>query len=189
MKSKVMMVLGVSNEEVTYARKTSVKVCNYKDVSKFMQANHIQGTATGAVYLGCFLEDTIVGCMVMKGGKDGIWELSRFCTKGRLVGGFTKILSFFKKNFEWSEIFSFADFGISDGGVYEKAGFSFDHHTDPIMHYVKGKERFRRQRFMKHKLPKIFDNVDMSKTEKEIMEENGYLQLYDAGLLRYTLKK
>jgi hypothetical protein len=40
---------------------------------------------------------------------------------------------------------------------------------------------------MKNKLHKVFGYVDLSKTEREIMKDNGYFQLYDAGLIKYKM--
>lgn len=39
---------------------------------------------------------------------------------------------------------------------------------------------------MKHKLPNLFENVDMTKTEKEIMKNLGYAMIHDAGNLKYV---
>ena len=39
----------------------------------------------------------------------GIWELSRFSTSCGVIGIAGKLLENFKKNYEWSEIYSFAD--------------------------------------------------------------------------------
>lgn len=186
-KTKIKIVLGCYDGEKVFARKCSVRNVKFKEVSKLLQQHHIQGATHGTSYIGLFNDECIVGCMVMKDKKDGVWELARFCTDGMVVGGFSKLMSFFKNNFEWNKVVSFADVSVSDGGVYHKNGFTLEHHTPPVMWYCKGSERFRRERFMKHKLPSIFGNVDMAMTEKDIMKQNGYNQLYDAGLLKYVL--
>lgn len=71
--------------------------------------------------------------------------------------------------------------------MYEKIGFSLLSQTKPGYYWHK-KKRESRMKFQKHKLPLLFENVDMTKTETEIMEENGYSKIYDFGNLVYVWK-
>jgi hypothetical protein len=55
------------------------------------------------------------------------------------------------------------------------------------MSYVVRKLRQRRERFMKHKLPALFGDVDMSKREIDICAENGVYACWNSGTEKYEL--
>lgn len=186
--NKIKICLGIPVGRRVFARKCRVVSLTHGDCVDLLENNHIQGMTRATKYYGLTHEDELVAVMMFTKRK-GVWELVRFCTSGNVIGGFSKLLSHFKKTEEWDEIVSFADLRVSDGGVYEKNGFVLDSVTPPLMQYTKGSSRYRREKFMKKNLPKLFENVDMSKTEKEIMEENGYYQLYDCGLQKWVIKR
>ena len=87
-KTKLATSLKKYEGDRVFARNTVVRECRFKDISTLMNETHIQGAATGTVYFGCFLGDVPVAAMVMKSKGDREWELSRFCSKGMVIGGF-----------------------------------------------------------------------------------------------------
>jgi len=100
---------------------------------------------------------------------------------------FSKILSFFIKTWTPKSIFSYAKRDYSTGGVYIANKFTFLGFTKPGYKYVKNSTTYPRQKFQKHKLPLLFPNVNMSLTEQQIMEKQGYYRLYDSGNLKFGL--
>jgi hypothetical protein len=116
--------------------------------------------------------------------KDYEWELSRFCTKLRynVVGGFSKLLSYFRSNYSGS-IVSYADRRYSDGGVYNKNGFQLLHVNLPSYYYVDKNylERHNRMKFQK----KYIGAYDC--TEYEKAREMGFNKIFDCGTLAYGL--
>jgi hypothetical protein len=186
-KNKIRMELGKSKSDKVPARKTDVHEVAYSDIRDLLDDNHIQGMVKGTFYNALYHNNEVIAAMVMQQKKNGTWELARFCSNCIVQGGFSKLLNHFKKNNNWDEIITFADLSISHGDLYEKTGFVKVHTTRPIMWYVRDSKRFRRERFMKNKLHKVFGYVDLSKTEREIMKDNGYFQLYDAGLIKYKM--
>lgn len=73
--------------------------------------------------------------------------------------------------------------------MYEKIGFKFSHKTKPSYFYYSPKGRIEpRSKYQKHKLPELFDDVDMSLTEWEIMKSKRYDRIWDCGNLVYTWK-
>ena len=68
--------------------------------------------------------------------KDNIYELNRFATNCNVIGGFSKLLKYFQRNYKWHEIVSFADRRWSEGGVYEKSGFELEQINKPDYSYV-----------------------------------------------------
>jgi hypothetical protein len=122
---------------------------------------------------------------ISKGSKniENIWELNRFCSNYNyhIPGIASKILSYFKKNYEWKEIFSYADRRWSDGNLYYKLGFELDLTTKPNYWYVKGLNRIHR-----------FTLRKKSEEPKDIPEwvlrsKEGYHRIYDCGHYKFVL--
>ncbi len=70
---------------------------------------------------------------IFKGSKNKIdaWELNRFYNnpKYHIPGIANKLLSYFKKNYQWKEIFSYVDRRWSIGNLYYQLGFKFERKT------------------------------------------------------------
>lgn len=202
-KDKILNILHLN----TYKEKIYARKCLIKDISKidkkiFLENNHIQGNDNSTFYKGLFYNDEIVAVMTMskpriamsKGNETG-YELTRFATllKYNVVGGFSKLLSsFIKDNF--NNIYSYADLRWSsiNKNVYLTNGFEFEGMSKPNYWYFKSsnEKRIYRYQFRKSMLKKKFPNIyDDNKTEKQIMQEAGYLIIYDCGTIKYRLKE
>lgn len=119
-----------------YARNASVQVID-KDVAQdFVDLYHKQQAAspsTSVTSVGLFVGDELVGvaqfCSPRTSAKKREYttELLRLCFKVdvRVVGGASKLISFFKKTFKPSDIFTYQDTTGENSDVYEKSGFSF----------------------------------------------------------------
>ena len=70
--------------------------------------------------------------------------------------------------------------------VYEKLGFKYLNTTEPNYFYFKNLKLYSRVQFQKHKL-KRFNNYSDDKTELQIVIENGYRRIYDAGNIVYGI--
>ena len=117
-----------------------------------------------------------------------------FCNKRNVnvVGAASKLLKYFIKKYNPESIISYADRRISDGNLYEKIGFSFSHCSDPRYFYFPKKnplDRLHRSNFTKSKIKIKFPNVDLSKTEKDIMKELEYGRIWDCGTKVYIWNK
>lgn len=187
---KIKSKLGVSDKGKVYARKTVPCIVTKDEAKPFFDYNHIQGHVDATLHIGLKCDDTIVAIMSFKRLKGGVWDLSRYATSTSVVGGMSKCLAFFKRNYEWNEIFTFASLDYSVGDSYEKIGFENKGVTPPNMWYMKEGQwvRLGRRRFMKKKLPTILDTFDESLTEAENMHRNGYTRIYDAGSIKYSMK-
>lgn len=195
-KSILKTRLGKTKHRI-YARKTK---CNFIDSStaqKFLRENHLQGGVPGKHHIGLFYEGTLISVMVFSPLrkilkteiKEGSYELLRFCSKSdyQIIGGASKLLSFFKKEFNPDHILSYANYDWSNGEVYKNLGMNFVRQTEPGYFYVKGRVRYSRFQFQKHKL--IQEGYDPLKTEYEIMMDRGFNKIWDCGNLVYEWKK
>lgn len=198
MRSRVENLLGKSRN-VIYARKCIVKEITKQQKELFLNENHIDGDTISKYNLGLFYGDILVSVATFgkrKISKKEEFELLRFANKinYNIIGGFSKLITYFTKNFEFDELITYADIRWSGcnvvQNVYYKNGFDFVSKTKPNYFYLKNNDyltRLNRYNFMKHKLVKM--GYDKNKTEAQIMFENGYTRIWDCGSLKYKYKK
>jgi hypothetical protein len=117
------------------------------------------------------------------------WNLSRFCNKVgvNVIGGASKLLSYFKKTKEPVRIISFADKSWSTGELYYKLNFYLKSTSYPNYSYFIDKQRVNKQRYKKSKLIKM--GFDEKKSESKIMEDDfGSYKIFDCGQLKFEWK-
>lgn len=190
-KSKIRNILGVSRDLKIHARKCVIKEVDRKDKIQFMNDNHIYGDGNGSVHLGLFFEEDLVACASFIKNKDNKYKLDRYATSKVVMGGFSKILSYFIKSYNPEEILTYADlrFTNEDDNVYLKCGFTCNGTTKPGYFYTNGEIRESRQKFMKHKLKTKLKKYDESLTEYQNCNNNGYYRIWDCGHLRYVWRR
>lgn len=182
--------LGITGERI-YARKCEIKEISSKESKKFLDENHIQGNVNSKVKIGLFYENKLVSLMtfskgrILMGGKNTEWELNRFCNVIGLnvVGGASRLLKYFIKNYEPNKVVSYSDVRIFDGGMYNKLGFERISQSKPNYWYVINDIRKHRFGFRKSILVK--EGYDNNKTEREIMFDRKIYRIYDCGNIRW----
>jgi hypothetical protein len=161
-----------------FARKTKVALLTTQQAQVFLEANHIQGFASGSYYLGLEGVDGILrAVMVLKREADGVLNIVRYATAGSVTGGFTKLLSHATKTYSPSSFITFADHTISDGGMYEKHGFVADKLIAPDYMYLLNNTRRHQSSYTKQSL-----------AEEELGRLNKLSRIWDAGQTRYRLQ-
>lgn len=184
-KSVILSKCGLSYR--IYARKCLI--CNISDAEyqEFIEINHMQGYAKASIRLALTFDNDIVAVASFSKNRfsdKADWELIRFASKlgTTVIGGFSKLLTHFKRNHTGSVI-SYANRRWSVGNVYEKNGFELLNESSPNYWWLDDKLQFHsRQKFQRHKL-----NDTSNKTESEIMFDRGYRRIWDCGNLVYRL--
>lgn len=142
-----------------FARDTKVVILEEKDVRDFANKNHVLGFLKGKTYLGCivpphrqfrniqsefdFNENPLIAIAVF--GKDRIFkseegdsqisaELIQICTDPsvRLVGGLTKLISFYTSLHTLNDVMTYSDLEWSGGLAFQKIGFVNELITVPL---------------------------------------------------------
>lgn len=199
--NKIKHLLGYDESEKVYARKCLVKNISANDKNTFLNKYHIQGTCCSSINLGLFYKDELVAVMTFAKPRCGIGkninrknkiELTRFATNNnyRVIGGFSKLISYFKKNYSFDEIYSYGDLRWvdKDKNVYIKNNFVLSHINPPNYWYFYNKSRFHRFGFRKSAIRTKFQNVyDPKKTEFQMMDETKYKRIWDCGTAVFTL--
>jgi hypothetical protein len=177
------------------ARKCQLNKVSFEQSKLFLEKNHLQGFSRSSLNLGLYYENELVQIATFsksRFNKNYEWELLRFCTKQniQIVGGFSKLLNYFKQNYFPNSLISYADLRFSTGSVYIKNGFSLKEQSPPNYFYTKDHATlFSRLEFQKHKLKDILPIFDSNLTEWENMQLNGYDRIWDCGNLVFIWEK
>jgi hypothetical protein len=164
-------------------------------IRSFLNNSHIQGYVSSSLKIGLFFENELVSLMTFdhfegrKKMNEDEWNLSRFCNKigVNVIGGASKLLSYFKKIKEPVRIISFADKSWSTGELYYKLDFYLKSTSYPNYSYFIDKQRVNKQRYKKSKLIKM--GFDEKKSESKIMEDDfGSYKIFDCGQLKFEWK-
>jgi hypothetical protein len=191
--SKINLKLGVVSERI-FARKCSIRIVNAKETKKFLEANHLQGSCSSSINIGLFYNDLL--CSILTMGKSRYdkkyeYELIRFASLKNtvIIGGFTRLLTAFEKQYQPRSILSYCNLRWSIGNIYEQSGFQRISVTAPnymYMHLSK-KISLSRVQCQKHKLKKVLGvDFDPALTERENMYNNGYRTIHDCGNIKFV---
>jgi hypothetical protein len=163
-KSKIRHLL-LKDKDVLYTRVCKLKEVQKKEAHDFFKQNHLQGS-TGFKYgFGLFYNNELVACITVGSPNrkhtalDGALEVKRLALKQGLhiPGAFGKIFSKIKAKAKANgvpEIISFCDLRWSTGNIYSKLGMELLKTGSPTPSYSDGRQRWRRQTFVKKKVPK-----------------------------------
>lgn len=179
-----------------FARKCNIKEVSSKESHIFLDENHLQGNINASIRIGLYYNNELVSIMTFgkyrkplgRSSKDYCYELYRFCNKRgySIIGAAGKLLSYFKKNYEWNEILTYASRDISNGNLYDKLGFTFIEKTRPNYYWVNQKYMIRENRF-KYRKSEISDETNKDLSESEIMKQKNYFKCFDSGNLKYIM--
>jgi hypothetical protein len=147
------------------------------------------------VKIGLYYNNELVSIMVfdnMEGRYrmcEGGWNLSRFCSKknNNIIGGASRLLSYFINKWKPKRIISYADMDWSDGGLYYALKFKLAKIIEPDYKYIINGKRVNKQKFTKSKLKKM--GFDTKLVESAITKNMGMEKIYNVGLLKFELLK
>ena len=190
-KARLRAILGFTPYKIQ-ARKCKIKEISSELYNKFVEKYHIQGAINTSIRIGLFYKGRLAAVMGFNKSRFNNsydYELMRYCTLSsfNVIGGASKLLNHFRKNYKGS-IISYADKRWSEGGVYKALGFKELEDTEPNYFYVKGNTRESRQKYQKHKLKDILEKFDENLSEKQNMINNGYSRIWDCGNKVFVLE-
>ena len=187
-KSQISNLLGKSHK--IFARKCVIKEIDTKITRKFLDANHIQGFVSSKIKLGLYYNgvtnEELVSIMTFdsfegrKKMEEGGYNLSRFCNKlgYNVVGGASKLLAYFIKNYNPTRIVSYADKDWSIGNLYYTLGFKNVGENGPDYKYIVNNKRVHKSRYRKSRL-------NTSLTESQEMIKKDIFKVYDCGKIKF----
>jgi hypothetical protein len=193
--AKVKHSLGVSPWRV-YARECEVVEVNRKEKEEFYERYHVQGNGRCNVCYGLKADGQLVACMsfsrcVERGGTHpgAEWDLSRYATSVTAVGGASRLLRRFERDFSPKSVVSYADRRHSNGSLYGTLGFELAGVAKPDYFYVHPDENYllreNKRKYQRAFLHRNLESFDPSLTEEQNMKNHGFLRLWDCGKLKY----
>lgn len=173
----------------TAARKLIISTVDNAERKLFFNSNHLQGDTIASLCTGLYdIQGNLCAAMTFnksRFSKKHDWELVRYASvKGvNVVGGFTKLLSHFKKH-NSGTIVTYADRCYSNGDVYRNNGFQEIRVNAPSFYYVDPDctRKYTRGNFMKKKIGPLDP-----RPEWEIMQDRGYLRIWNCGTITFEL--
>lgn len=181
--------------ERLYARKLKLAVIPKSEARDFLKKNHIQGPTKTVISVGLYNGERLVAVQSFarytRAKKINAWELVRYATElgVQVVGGFSRCLKWFEREYTPNEVISFADRRWCDpfSNVYKANGFIKDAIVPKSYWYVKPPKRFHKSGFRKSKFKKKYPKIySPDKTEKQMAQEAKLHRMYDCGLIRYS---
>ena len=183
----------------TYARLTIVKEISTKVAKKFLVENHIQGYCNSTYKFGLYDSNGILTSVMtfghlrkslgQKQATPNHYEMLRFANKinSNVVGGASKLYKYFLRNYKPVYVLSYANRRFFDGAMYKTLGLEFVKTTTPNYFYIKksGDLYERENRFKYRKDVLVKEGYDPNKSEREIMEDRGFLKIYDCGTYKF----
>lgn len=188
-------------ENIIYARNCSIVEVPGGKAIQFLNENHRQGSVNSPIRLGLVYNNQLVSLMTFgnmrntigKGNEDLLdcYELVRFCSllNTSVVGGASKLLKHFIKEYNPKKIRSFSDRAHTTGSLYPTLGFNNIRQSDPGYVWVdkNNDKAYNRVNAQKQNIQLFLkdDSIDLNRTEREIMIEHGFVQVYDSGTITW----
>lgn len=204
LESMIRNLMG-KNADTIYARNLDIRHVPMNEAKEFLNKNHRQGFARSFTQLGLYTKtNELVSLMTFspvrhtlgKSNSFNGWELVRFCSKlnTNVIGGASKLFKhFLSDNPDIKNIVSFSDRSHTKGNLYETLGFTEARKSDPSYVWVRLADDayFSRVACQKRYLPKLLNDsdLDLSRTEREIMISHGYVQVFDSGVIRWEYRR
>ena len=201
-KSRIANMLGMNTKKY-YARKLKLKEVPYEESKSFLTENHLQGYVSCGIRLGLYFDNELISLMTFskprgslgysKSYGDGVYELTRFCTKlfTTCVGGASKLFKYFLNIYHPKQVISFSNLSNTTGTVYSILGFKSAGIVSPGYVWVdlQTDKYLTRVQCQKSKLKKLFNqpflNIE-NKTEVQVMQEHGFVQVFNSGLVKWV---
>lgn len=172
----------IATSDAIGARQCDLREVTPDEARGFFKVTHTQGAGQNPqVAYGLWRDGEMVACMSFgpnRYGKPG-WEMFRYASKGRVQGGFSRLLAMFKTAHAPTEIVSYCDLRWGDGSVYRAAGFTLDGITAPDYWYVDKRGCNRLSRYAVRRLLN-------GRPERQWAEETGHQKVLGVGHQRWV---
>jgi len=159
----------------------------YKDKNYHLEkTNYFK--SKGILKIGLFYKQELVSLMTfdhLEGRMkmlENHWNLNRFCNKinTNVVGGASKLFSYFVNKYQPKRVISYADKDWSEGKLYNILGFVKVSESSPDYKYIVDGRRRNKQNYKKSNL-----NIGSELTEAEFMKKSHILRIWDCGKIKY----
>lgn len=170
-----------------YGRSTEVRRVSPAEAKLFYESYHLHAHQKYYnINYGLYLDEDLLA--VMSFGKTAKQEneLTRFCSKIRVIGGASKLFKAFALEYNPKEVISYCDRGWFKGDMYLALGFKLDKVLPPRYDLIYRGLRFNRRWGTKKKLESMFPSIFSPQlTELENCHNMKIHRIYNCGDFRY----
>lgn len=181
-----------------YARKCSIRYLTQEECREFLLKYHTQSYTHGQpIRIGLLLDDEIISVMTFGKARyrsDCDYELLRFCTKSGIsvVGGASKLFSFFLQEFNPKSVVSYCDLSKFSGDIYNSLGFTLLKVNSPSIHWSNPNSgcHITDNLLRKNGYDRLF-GTDFGKgtSNAELMLASGFFRVADCGQATYIFRQ
>lgn len=193
--SKIRHLLGIDQRPVVYARNTTIVEISKQQSVDFVQRYHIQSPSNNGFVSYALVDQSneVVAVAVLKRSRGEI-IIDRYATSKRVVGGFSKLLSYILKQYNDTQVATFADRRWSNGNLYEKGIGKISVRRKalpPDYRYVEASsgQTFHKFNFRHQRIRRIFANYDSMLSEHENCIRHNYFRIWNSGMIKYTFEQ
>lgn len=192
----------LQDKETLYARKLEIKEVSEIVCNEFLNENHLQNTCKNqAIRLGLYKDNELIQIMTFgkpRYNKNYEYELLRLCTnhKYKVTGGSERLFKYFIENYKPKSIISYCDNSKFSGEVYKRLEFDLKTYGSPTCHWYNLRtgrhitDNLLRQRgFSQLHKDNKYEKAKRGESNKELMIEDGYVEVYDCGQSVYIWNK
>lgn len=177
---------------VVGARKTQIVSPSVAQERQFLNQWHAKGFAANRNHvIGAEYQDQLVAVMTIKQqGHHAVIERWATDINRSWPGLFSRLLKYWiqSQNFQ-GKVSTWSDNRLGTGQVYASVGFQKERVSQPGYWYFQDWKLENRQKYQKHKLKKMFNlsHEHMQLSEWQIMQQQGYDRIWDAGHTLWSL--
>lgn len=193
-----MKIVGLlSDKPIVYARKCAIKEVSAKDARIFLNKNHLQGYVPSKIRIGLFFNEEIVSIMTFgspRYNKNFQFELLRYCSICKVVGGAEKLFNFFLKKYNPESVVSYCDLSKFSGNMYYNLGFrliktSIGRHWYNMKLDIHITDNLLRKNGFDRLLGKYFGTFGKGTSNRELMLSHGFVEIFDAGQATFSWRR
>ena len=188
-KSIIKSNLGIFDQQIN-SDDCKIVIINKDVAENFIYNNHIEEYSCSDVNIGLKFNDELISMMTFSSKNNCNYELLRFCVKLNidLFDGFSKMLKYFINNNQPKIITTNINRRYFNGELCIQSGFEFIENTKPDYYYFKHHTTKLESKSNFLDVINSTQKINPNKTEFEIMDELGYLRIYDCGRAKFELK-
>lgn len=193
-RSRLAHVFG-RNDRRVYARALTVRAVSSAQSRAFQEQHHIQGASQARVHLGLYdQDDQLRALQTFSAGRKALntqsrpdhYELVRYVTDGSaVIGGASRLLRHFVREYNPVQIVSYADLRWSQGNLYEQLGF-VRQPTPSIGYWYVPDYLIREHRYNHTKAALVRAGAPVNLTEWQIMQDLDYDRIWDCGHAKFV---
>lgn len=175
-------------KSIVYARNCDIQELDRITAEQFTHQYHLQGSCRGQnIVYGLIYKGELIQIMSFgnpRYNKKYDYELLRLCTRCdfKVVGGASRLFSYFKKEHPDSSVISYCDCAKFSGQVYLQLGMELDHISSPAKVWSRGNKYVTDNYLRQQGYDRIFNaNYGKGTSNEQLMLEHGWLPVYDCG--------